>query len=374
MKIYLLFLIFALIIPSSQAYASTSHIVTPSGSLAPGTPVIASIEIRMDISGKTTFPENNTLQLVTDLVNESWTYWVFLDNTGSPHPVERNRVLQITSWELTYRSDVLRKAYVRILLEGEAPGASQTKNITIFNLMELDPEFNIVKGSEVQRSAIVANPADIKNGIVVMTANLQPLQADINKKSALGVDISRGQLKYLGAQQQINLADNVSQSLYITGLEHLSRAENLTREGFKENDKAWAQKTLNDAEASLDKTDTIIEGFKQNYTDKEVPPTYFNATRYGEVINERAILAGYVVSAKTDIQNGNYERARMTSDKIIESGNQTFTDANDLKVLTDTNSLIRKVAIGIIIAAFIAGGIVIKYFILDKRKKEVVPK
>jgi len=324
----------------------------------------------MDISGKTTFPENNTLQLVTDLVNETWTYWVFLDNTGSPHPVVRDRVLQITSWELTYRSESLKKAYVRVLLEGDAPGVSQTKNITVFNLMELDSNYNIVRGSEVQRSTIVANPADIKNGIAVMTANLQSLQADINKKSALGVDVSRGQLKYMGAQQQINLADNVSQSLYILGLEHLLRAENLTRDGFKENDKAWAQKTLNDAERSLERTDRIIEGLKQNYTYNGETLTYFNLTRYGELINERAILAGYVVSAKQEIQNGNYDHARALSIQITNSGNQTFTDANDLKDLTDTNSLIRKVAIGIIISAFIAGGIVIKYFILDKRKKE----
>jgi hypothetical protein len=97
-------------------------------------------------------------------------------------------------------------------------------------------------------------------------------------------------------------------------------------------------------------------------------------TRYGELINERAILAGYVVSAKQEIQNGNYDHARSLSIQIMNSGNQTFTDANDLKDLTDTNSLIRKVAIGIIIAAFFDGGIVIKYFILDKRKKEVVSK
>lgn len=328
----------------------------------------------MDMSGRTTFPENNTLQLVTDLVNETWTYWVFLDNIGSPHPVVRDRVLQITSWELTYRSEGLNKEYVRVLLEGDAPGVSQTKNIIVFDLMELDPHFNVIQSSTVQRTAIVANPADIKNGIAVMTAGLDSLKTDIQKKRDLGVDVSRGELKYLGAQQQINLADNVSQSLYITGLEHLSRAENLINEGYHENDKAWAQKTLNDAEASLERTDRIIEELKQNYTYKEDTLTYFNITRYGELYNERTIIMGYVLSAKIEIQNGNYERARILSDKIIESGNQTFTDANNLKVLTDNNSLIRKVAIGIMIAAFIAGGIVIKYFILDKRKKEAVQK
>jgi hypothetical protein len=238
MRIYLVILILALIIPFSQAYTMGEVSIIPSGSLAPGTQVTASFEIYFLESGLSTFPEGNSLQLVTDLDYANWTWWINFNGVGNSHPVTHGRVLQITSWDLTYHREVARES-VRVLLEGTAPQVSSTQNKIIFDILELDRNYTIVKDSETQRISLVINPTDIPNAVTVLTTDLQILRTEINNKTSLGADTKKAEEKYKIAQQELGAANNQSQSRYPDAISHLTNAQSTIVLGMTDLNEAW---------------------------------------------------------------------------------------------------------------------------------------
>jgi hypothetical protein len=248
MKYYLFILIFALVIPVSQAYSVSTVSIIPSGSLAPGTSVTASFQINISSSGLSTFPEGNTLQIITDLDNANWTWWILLDGVGNVHPKTSGQLLQITSWELSYREDVAREESVRVLLEGIAPQITATQNKIIFDILELDSNFTMVPDSEIQQSSLIINPADISIGVATLTGDLESFMTEINNKSINGVDTSEIELQYREAQKEITAAKNLPSSQYRSAIKHLTNAQVLIGSGLKDLNEAWVQKTASNAQ------------------------------------------------------------------------------------------------------------------------------
>jgi hypothetical protein len=364
--IFILIFAFALILPISQAYQLSEVSIIPSGSLAPGTSVTASFQIDIDsLSRLSTFPEGNILQLITELDNANWTWWIQLDGRGSRQPLTRGRLLQMTSWELTYHKDVAKES-VRVLLEGTTPQVTSTQNKIIFDILELDQNFNIVPNSEIQKTSLVVNPVDIQNGIASLTNDLQSLRTEIDNKTALGADISKAEEKYREAMQEIKAAKIFPPSGYTNAMIHLVEAKALIGVGLKYSDEAWALKMVDDATAPLDAADKIITGIRENKSAAD-------NTRLTEIISQRESAANLIKIAKGEIANGNYKEARSIAIRAREEGNKTFSNAVYLEKIKDEQSFII-LCLGIIaiICLVIGNGIMIyRYWKKQKEKKEV---
>jgi hypothetical protein len=235
-----------LLISVSQAYLLSEVSIIPSGSLAPNTSVTASIQINLFSSGLSTFPEGNILQLVTDLDNAEWTWWVQLNGVGTSQPKIKGRVLQITSWELTYDKNVGRES-VRVQLEGTAPKVSATQNKVIFDLLELDSNNSIIPNSEIQKTSLIVNPADMLNGIASLTNDLKALRTEIDKNITVGSDTSKAEVKYINAQQEITAAGKLPVSGYLSAIKHLTDAQTQIISGRKDLDESWALKQTSNA-------------------------------------------------------------------------------------------------------------------------------
>lgn len=363
MKFYLVILLFALVIPVSQAYSLSAVSIIPSDSLAPGTPVTASFQIIIPHSEFSTFPEGNTLQLVTDLDNVNWSWWVNLNGIGNPHPVTHDRILQMTSWELTYSNNTVRES-VRILLEGNAPQVTATQNKIIFDILELDSNFKMISGSETQHTSLVINPSDIRDGAASLTGDLNSFRTKINNKSAMGVDTSKAENKYQEAQQAITAAQGLSSSLYLNAMKYLTNAKESIVIGLKNLDEADAQKAVKDAQFTSYSTDLIIADLKINQS-------MVNDTRLVALLDERAIATKLIQNATDSISSGDYEQARITAIKASEQWNRTFQDAAILKYSVDNTKYIRVIIWIIVIFVFMAvGAISVAKYTKGKRKEK----
>lgn len=363
MKLHILILIFtlALIIPAMQAFQISEVSIIPSGSLAPGTSVTATFQFEIPSSGLRTFPEGNILQLVTDLDNANWTWWIQLNGRGNQQPKVNGRVLQITSWELTYHKDIARES-VRVLLEGIAPQVTATQNKIIFDILELDPDLNIVPNSETQKTALVVNPSDITNGIAALTIDLQSLRTEINNKTALGADTSKSEEKYRQAEQEIKAAQAFLTSGYTNAMKRLVEAKALIGVGLKYADESWALKMVNDAAITLDAADQVIAYLKANESSGDT-------SQLATVTRQRESVSNLISLAKGEIANGNYEQARSIAIRARGEGNTTFSNADYIKKSKGEQSFIISCLLVVAVICF-GSGIAIMIVRYRKKKQE----
>jgi hypothetical protein len=354
--------------PASQAYPISELSIIPSGSLAPSTSVTATFQIDIPQSGIATFPEGNTLQFITDLDNANWTSWIILNGRGNLQPVIHGRILQLSSWELTYHKNVALES-VRVLLQGDAPQVTATQNKIIFDILELDPNFNIVPNSEIQKTALIVNPSDITNGIASLNNDLQSLRAEITNKTAIGADTSKAEEQYHEVEQEIKAAQVFPVSGYSNAMNHLVEAKSLIGVGLKYTDESWALKMVSDATVPLDAADKLIIGLQENKSAGD-------ETRLTEIISQRESVANLIKVARGEIANGNYEQARAIAIRARDEGNNTFSNAFYLEKINDEQSFILSCLLIIAVICFMAGSIVmiVKYRKKKQEQKKEVPK
>jgi len=210
---------------SQSVYLSvTSLSIVPSGSLAPVNPVTATFKI--EFPG--VFPSDGELQLFTDLDNPKWTSTTIVNGIENLRPVSGGHTLSISGFELNHRaSDVVS---VRVTLEGVAPPVAKTSTKTIFRIIEYS-NGNPVTSSQVEKTALVINTGDVVSVIYSTEAALQDFRAQIDERSANGIDTSAAEVKYNEAMQKLNSARSRPSNQYTEALADLHAASVAISEG-----------------------------------------------------------------------------------------------------------------------------------------------
>lgn len=324
-RILLASLILICCIPFVSAYMINNVNIDPSGSLTPGQRASVTYGVSFPLTNGRTFESANTLDMYTDLTNAKWSIVKIETYEGVP-PIETplgnygGPRAQVTGWLLSYQD---RELAIRVTLDGVAPEVDTTQNKTILKVIELDSYGQPVSTTGYVKEAIVVNIADINNAISVADSNLQVFRTHIDEKYALEVDTSLAEGKYNEAKAAIDSARSQPSSQYAGALASLTNAQNLIADGEKTLDKALAEKAVADAQVPITNVDLVIAFVKPNISSTD--------SRLSPIISKREVAAGSISTANDEIFAGNYERAREKAQEAYTKGNESYTDALDLK-------------------------------------------
>lgn len=307
-----------LCIHAVSAFAVETIIVDPSGSLTPGTPVTVTFKIDFSASGDVTFPQDDELDMSTELEKPTWTYSLVLNGVDMPQPSSTGRILSASGWILSYPSS--DEESLKVTLQGTAPDVSQTTNKTMIKIQEVDSHNNILTNSIVERTAVIVNVAEVQSKVSGMEATLQTYRSHIDEKSALGVDTAEAEAKYTDAQAKISAAKSLPSNQYTQAYANLDAAQQSINDGETALDRAWADNEVTSAKIPIGNVDNIIAWFKGNASTKD-------DAQLPAIIAKREVAVSYISTANDMINDGQYAQARAKAQDAFNKGNESYTDA-----------------------------------------------
>jgi hypothetical protein len=161
----LIVLLLLLFLPGVSGWTIKDISIHPAqGPIAPHTPVTVSYTIYLDswMTG-TTFENDDTLDMYTDLENAHWVVTLTDVEEGNPPDTKelanKNGVrARIDGWMLSYAS---RRFNVDVTLRGVAPNVGVTQEKIMFRVQELGPDAQTVGGTVTTRKYVVSVPTPI---------------------------------------------------------------------------------------------------------------------------------------------------------------------------------------------------------------------
>jgi len=357
-KLILVAVLFLLLIPSaSLAYTVNSMSISPTGALTPGTTVDLSFKIQMP-SGSSNV---NDLRLYTALEKPKWSYAINVNDISNGLTEASSKTVTISSFLLTYKSgdDVA----VVVTLEGTAPSVTQTANQTLIQITEVDSNGN-VGTSQYSQTALVVNTGDVTTAISNANTQLSQFRTHIDEKAAMDIDTSAAEAKYNDAQSKISTAQSLPSTSYTDALNNINTAISTISDGETLLDKAWAEKEISDAQGPINNVDAVIAYLQPNTTD----------ARLSEVITKREVAVSYISAANDALTNGNFAQARSKAEDAYTKGNESYTEALNLKTVLEATwnplaglgsigsgigSSIILIVVGVIVVVLVVVGIII---------------
>ncbi|MEN6396035.1 MAG: hypothetical protein ABFC78_06085 [Methanoregula sp.] len=305
-------------IPAVSAFTVEGMTIEPSGSLTPGTTVTASFKIGFSASSSLTFPEGSDLVLTTDLKDPSWSYTILLDDVENPRNPVGGKTLELSGFELSYPSSV--SEVIRVTLKGTAPSVDATSEKNILNVKEVDSNGNTVASSVVTKTALVINTGDVTRQVSEKNSNLQALQAQIDEKSAMGVDTSSAEAYFNDAQSKISTASSRPATQYTEAIADLTAAQTSIDAGNTAVELAWAEMEVANAQVPVDRVDGVIAWFKGNQSTA-------SDAQLSAIVAKRESAVTYLSNANDAINSGNYQQARTKASEAFAKANESYTDA-----------------------------------------------
>ncbi len=305
-------------IPGSTGYKVSKISIDPDGPLTQGTPVIVSFKVDFPAEEKgITFPNGNELQFSTDLDSPTWEYYLVLDGREELQPRNTGRVLAISGWVLNYPGEVEESLVLH--LEGKAPVVSHAMNKTLLKIAEYEScsPLNVY-----ERTTIVINPAIVSESTERIKNRLPHFQSDIDEKAAMGINTTDAAIKYQTAKEKYNAALNSSPNHVPDAYNSLIASETAINEGEALLDKAWAEKTVADAESRLNKANNTIDTIHANLSssyDKRLSRSY---AKRDAAISDLAI-------GRDKIARGDFPLARGYACNAYEEANASYYEALD---------------------------------------------
>jgi hypothetical protein len=162
-SVFLVLVLFALIQAVSAWEVQNLAISSPQDPIAPKTPVTITYTVHFSpvYSGLTTFVNDDTLDMYTDLSDATWDVTkteVFEDRPSETTKLVENKKgirVRIDGWELSFGR---RQFDLSVRLTGNAPDVAQSQSKTMIRVQELDPSANPVPGRGMVKKYTIATP------------------------------------------------------------------------------------------------------------------------------------------------------------------------------------------------------------------------
>lgn len=317
--------IICIAIPAVSAFDVESVTTSPSsGDLVPGQTVTVEAMVRFSSSGDYTFPASDTLKFQTRLDSQSaqWKYYIILNGVMPDQPtVKGGSIMYLDGFELQYPSENLLE--IRVILEGRAPEVTETTDISLFKIQQLDASDNPRTASQYnyELNRTVVNPEQVERTIEVREEELEELKAQIDEKSAMGVDVTAVMEKYNEAKEAIKDAKTSSSS---QAFSYLTEAETAIDEAEVLLDKSWAQHEIDRAQTVLTDVDTNINFFVENRS-------MGNDARVVNIITKRESASQYLTSARDSFNQEYFSQARAKADEAYQKGMEAYNTSVELR-------------------------------------------
>jgi len=345
-----------------SAVTVSDPVINPTGDLTAGTNVSVSFKIDMTPAGGLTFPQDDTLQIFTDLNSPQWTGTLIRDGVEHPQPASSSKSMYLSGWILSYPSSVQES--LRVTLQGTVPAVTKSMNKTIVLVQELDGKNAVIPASITTRERVIVNPTDITQSIALRESDLRTYRTHIDNFTQMGVNTTAAEQKFASAQASILTAKTAN---FAAAQAALSSATGQIDEGEKLLDRASAERDIGKARVPISQTSDLIVFFTVNKSITSDP-------RLAIVVAKKESADQYLSSAQDLFNLGNYELSRVKAKAAFDKGNESLTDAINFKLaLTNTGggtggnwlNTTTLIIIGVVVVIIAIAG----YFLMKKKNR-----
>ncbi|WOX55430.1 MULTISPECIES: hypothetical protein [unclassified Methanoculleus] len=341
--IVLLLALFCFVQAVSAFDVKTETVDPSSGALEPGQQVSARYVLTYDMI--TSDLSDETFELSTGLQNPSWDITVYHDGVGTPikkagyYPV-------LLEFEIDYgQGDTELDIKVRGTVPSSASGTILVTKIEHLRDKDVKDTHSVTRD--------VVSAGQVEDSLSAQQQRLKDLKADMDGKAGEGVDVSAAQTKYNAASQALTSAAAASPSQaagYITtATKNIDEAKSLL-------DRAWAEKEVSNAAATIESLDGMITYFVENRSMASDPQVV-------AIMTKRESSVQFYSQAKDALNANNYSLARSKAADGLNKANEALTDANALREKLGEGfslggNLLLYIGIGVVIILIVVGVVI----------------
>ena len=339
-----LILLLALVCVAQAASAfdvKTEKVDPASGALEPGQQVTARYVLTYNMV--TSGGNDETFEFSTGLQNPVWDFIVYRDGVAIYTTKKTGYYPILTEFEIDYGDEEIE---LDAQLRGIVPSSASTK-VLITKIEHLRGD-DVKDTHSVSRD--VVNSAQVEGSLAAQQQRLKDLKADIDEKSAEGVDVSAAQAEYNTASQALTSAASAGPS---QAASYIATAKKDIDEGIALLDKAWAEKAVADAGAAIESLDGMITYFVENRSMSADPQVV-------AIMTKRESAVQFYSQAQDNLNGKNYPLARSKAGDGLNKANEALGDASALRERIGEGfslggDLLLYIGVGIVIVLVVAG-------------------
>lgn len=322
----------------------TEKVDPASGALEPGQQVNARYVLTYDMDERN--QNDESFEFSTGLSNPVWDFIIYRDGVAIYTTKKTGYYPVLTEFELAYGDgNIELDAQVR----GVVPSSASSK-ILITKIDHLRDK-DVKDTHSVTRD--VVNSAQIEGSLAAQQQRLKDLKADLDEKSAQGVDVAAAQARYNAASQALTSAASAGPS---QAASYIATAKKDIDEGIALLDKAWAEKAVADTGAAIESLDGMITYFVENRSMSADPQVV-------AIMTKRESAVQFYSQSQDNLNGKNYPLARSKATDGLNKANEALTDATALKERIGEGfniggNLLLYIGIGVVIVLIVAGVVI----------------
>ncbi|MCT8338264.1 hypothetical protein FKB36_12400 [Methanoculleus sp. Afa-1] len=322
----------------------TEKVDPASGALEPGQQVNARYVLTYDMDERN--QNDESFEFSTGLSNPVWDFIIYRDGVAIYTTKKTGYYPVLTEFELAYGDgNIELDAQVR----GVVPSSASSK-ILITKIDHLRDK-DVKDTHSVTRD--VVNSAQIEGSLAAQQQRLKDLKADLDEKSAQGVDVAAAQARYNAASQALTSAASAGPS---QAASYIATAKKDIDEGIALLDKAWAEKAVADTGAAIESLDGMITYFVENRSMGADPQVV-------AIMTKRESAVQFYSQSQDNLNGKNYPLARSKATDGLNKANEALTDATALKERIGEGfniggNLLLYIGIGVVIVLIVAGVVI----------------
>ncbi|MDE4908883.1 hypothetical protein L0665_09720 [Methanogenium marinum] len=297
---------------------SVADVDPASGDLAPGEQVIVHVIVKLTGSGDNTFDTDDELEAYTELEDQQWDYKILVNSQGIPKQ-SSSRILTLLGWDLAYPDS--NEVTVDYTLSGKVPTVTETTDVTIFRLRQLDVNGNVPSGGELLIERNVINPGDVDKTRDLREEQLDELRASIDEYTALGVNVVEAEQLYEQADDKIDQSKTAS---YSQANVMLTDAGNLIDQAEASLEDAYSGQLISDAQTTIDSVNSDISYFVNNRS-------MSGDTRVTAIQNKVSLAETQMSQAKDFRDNKDYYQSRLNANEAQLTANEALALSTELR-------------------------------------------
>ncbi|WAI00584.1 hypothetical protein [Methanogenium organophilum] len=297
---------------------SVADVDPASGDLAPGDQVIVHVIVKLTGSGDTTFDTDDELEAYTELEDPEWDYTILVNSQGIPKE-STSRYLRLLGWDLSYPDS--NEVTIDYALVGKVPDVTQTSDLTLYRLRQMDANGNIPSGGELLIERTVINPEDVDKIRDLREEQLEELSTSIDEYTALGVNVVQAGELYTQADEKIDQSKTAS---YSQANVLLTEAGALIEEAEGSLEDAYSAKLIDDAQVTIDAVNSDVNYFINNRS-------MTGDTRVTSIQNKVSLAETQMSQAKDFRDNKDYYQSRLNANEAQLTANEALTMSTELR-------------------------------------------
>ncbi len=297
---------------------SVADVEPASGDLAPGEQVIVHVIVKLTGSGENTFDTNDELEAYTELEDPEWDYSIILNKQGIPKQMS-SRYVRLLGWDLAYPDT--NEVTIDYALSGKVPAVTQTTDMAVFRLRQLDVNGNVPSGGELLIERKVINPGDVDKTRDLRKEQIGELRTSIDEYTALSVNVAQAEQLYNQADDKI---DQSKTSGYSQANVLLTDAGSLIDQAEASLEDAYSSQLINNAQITIDTVNGDINYFINNRS-------MSGDTRVTAIQNKVSLSETQMSQAKDFRDNKDYYQSRLNANEAQLTANEALAMSTELR-------------------------------------------